>query len=154
SSLSNVAIPNTSLPNAAIYGFWDDLIVDSSSAMRTKLSGTAPNREFVVEWRNATFFLAPATERVDFEVVLSESGDISLRYRNIDPADGRESGNSATVGIENSTGTDALQYSFNAPVLNDAQSIRFKVPANGVVSGSVTDFNDGLAVSGANVRVL
>ena len=153
-SLSNVAIPAVGLPNAAIYGLWDDLIVDSQSQMRTKLSGTAPNREFTVEWRNATFFLAPATQRVDFEVVLSEGGDISLRYRNLDPADGRESGNSATVGIENSTGTDAFQYSFNTAVLNDAQSIKFKVPANGSVAGTVTDFNDGLALAGATVRVL
>ena len=31
--------------------------------------------------------------------------------------DGRERGNSATFGIENPTGTVALQYSFNQPVL-------------------------------------
>jgi subtilisin family serine protease len=153
-AFNNGAIPTTGTPNAAIYGFWDDLIIDSSSVMRTKVSGTAPNREFLVEWRNATFFLAPATQRFDFEVVLSERGDISLRYRNIDPADGRESGNSATVGIENHAGTDALQYSLNSPTLSDSTSIRFKVPANGTVAGTVTDFNDGQAVAGATVKVL
>lgn len=152
-AFNNAGLPSAGLPNAAIYGFWDDLIIDGSSRMFTKVSGTAPNREFLVEWRNATFFLAPPTQRFDFEVVLSESGDISLRYRGIDPADGRESGNSATVGIENETGTDALQYSLNSPVLGDSTSIKFKVPANGTVAGTVTDFNDGLAVAGATVKV-
>jgi subtilisin family serine protease len=153
-SLSNVALPRTSLPNAAIYPFWDDLYVDASSQMMTKLSGTAPNREFLVEWRNVRFFGGSTSSRVDVEAVLAETGEISLRYRNLDPAVGRETGNSATVGIENETGTDALQYSFNASVLNDAQSIRFRLPPNGVLTGTVTDVNDGLAVEGATVRVL
>jgi hypothetical protein len=86
--------------------------------------------------------------------VLDENGQISLRYRGLDPAVGRETGNSATVGIENATGTDALQYSFNTSVLNDTQSIRFILPPNGVVEGTVTDFNDGLPVAGATVRAL
>lgn len=33
-------------------------------------------------------------------------------------------GASATVGIENQAGTDALQYSFNEPVLTDKAAIR------------------------------
>jgi len=151
-AFSNVAIPSTGAPNAAIYPLWDDLIVDGSSRMLTKVSGTAPNREFLVEWRNATFFSASA--RVDFEAVLSENGEISLRYRNVDPSAGVETGNSATVGIENETGTDALQYSFNSSTLSDAQSIRFKLPPNGLVSGRVTDFNDGQAVPGATVQAM
>jgi len=151
-AFSNVAIPSTGAPNAAIYPLWDDLIVDGSSRMLTKVSGTAPNREFLVEWRNATFF--SASTRVDFEAVLSENGEISLRYRNVDPSAGVETGNSATVGIENETGTDALQYSFNSSTLSDAQSIRFKLPPNGLVSGRVTDFNDGQAVPGATVRAM
>ncbi|MFL6142120.1 MAG: carboxypeptidase regulatory-like domain-containing protein [Labedaea sp.] len=151
-AFTNVAIPSTGAPNAAIYPLWDDLIVDGSSQMLTKTSGTAPNREFVVEWRNAAFF--SASSRVDFEAVLSENGEISLRYRNLDPSAGVETGNSATVGIENETGTDALQYSFNSSTLSDAQSIRFKLPPNGLVSGRVTDFNDGQAVPGATVQAM
>lgn len=153
-NLDNVPLPSAGTPNAAVYGFWDDLFVDSDSRMATRVSGTAPNREFLVEWRNARFFQGALTTRVDFEAVLAENGEISLRYRNLNPADGRETGNSATVGIENETGADGLQYSFNSSVLNDAQSIRFKLPPNGVVAGTVTDFNDALPVGGAQVRAL
>jgi subtilisin family serine protease len=152
-SFSNVAIPAVGTPNAALYPFWDDMLVDNSSRMFTKVLGAAPNREFVVEWRNAAFFGATAL-RVDFEAVLSENGEVSFRYRNLDPAAPRETGNSATVGIENETGTDALQFSFNASTLSDSQSIRFRLPPNGVVTGTVTDFNDGLPVEGATVTAL
>lgn len=152
-AFSNAAIPGTAAPNAAIYPFWDDLLIDAASRVMTKTSGTAPNREFVIEWRNATFYQATTT-RIDVEAVLSENGEVSLRYRNLDSANPRETGNSATVGIENATGTVALQYSLNSPVLSNTQSVRFTPPASGVLSGTVTDANDTLPVAGAVVRAM
>jgi subtilisin family serine protease len=111
-SFSNTAIPNAAAPNAAIYPFWDDLFVDASASVRTELLGAAPNRRFVIEWRNVTFF-GDTTRRLDFEVVLHEDGGAILtQYRNV-ANDGREMGNSATLGIENQTGAVAFQYSFN-----------------------------------------
>jgi hypothetical protein len=35
----------------------------------------------------------------------------------------------ATIGVENQAGTDALQYSFNETVLKDASAIRFSPKA-------------------------
>ncbi|WP_197523026.1 carboxypeptidase regulatory-like domain-containing protein [Actinokineospora pegani] len=151
-AFSNVALPAGNAPNAAIYAFWDDLILDSGSQVATSTLGAAPNREFVVEWRNAGFYQQPS--RVDFEIVLSENGQISLRYRGIDPASTRERGESATIGVENATGTVALQYSLNTAVLSDTQSIRFVPPTSATVSGQVTDANDSGGVGGATVRVL
>ncbi|HEU5474994.1 MAG TPA: carboxypeptidase regulatory-like domain-containing protein [Actinophytocola sp.] len=153
-SFSNGAIPSAGTPNAALYPFWDDLLLDGSSRVFTKTAGTAPNRSFLVEWRNAMFFSGATTTRVDFEAVLNETGEVSFVYRNLNPADGRETGNSATIGIENETGTDALQYSLNTSALSDGQSIRFKVPPHGLLTGTVTDFNDGQPVEGATVEVL
>ncbi|OLR91734.1 hypothetical protein BJP25_25290 [Actinokineospora bangkokensis] len=150
---SNVAIPAAAVPNAAVYPFWDDLTIDSASRVATKTLGTAPNREFVIEWRNATFYQSTAT-RLDFETVLSESGEISFRYRGIDPNSTRERGESATVGIENATGTVALQYSFNSAALANGTAIRFKLPPSATATGRVTDANDKAALAGATVRVL
>jgi subtilisin family serine protease len=149
---SNGGIPSTSTPNAAIYPFWDDLVLDAQSQVMTKTMGTAPNRQFLVEWRNAGIFNDPG--RVDFEAVLSEGGSITFHYRNLSPGSARESGNSATVGIENAAGTDAFQYSLNTAGLTDGTSITFKVPANGSVAGKVTDFNDGLPLAGATVKAM
>ena len=84
----------------------------------------------MIEWRNVHFF-SDTTRRIDVNVVLHENGQILTQYRNL-ADDGRERGNSATLGIENATGTVALRYSFNQAVL-DAEpavtSIRYRPPA-------------------------
>ena len=121
---SNTGIPNASAPNAAIYPAWDDLLIEAGSGVKTKTLGSAPNRSFVIEWRNMRPF--SSTEHWDFEVVLYESGKVLLRYKNVDAP--RDQGNSATVGIENAAGTDAFQYSLNQAVLSDDVSIVFSVP--------------------------
>ena len=126
----NAPLPDTERPNAAVYPFWDDLLVDASASIRTDTLGTAPNRRFVIEWRNVHFFL-DTTRRVDFNVVLHENGQIVTQYRNI-AADGREQGNSATIGIENAAGSVALQFSSSQAVLGPAPavtSIRYRPPA-------------------------
>jgi N-acetylneuraminic acid mutarotase len=94
------------------------------------------------------------TRRVDFEAVLYENGRILTQYRNID-ADGREQGNSATLGIENAAGDDALQYSFNeATIATPEFAVLYRLPPNGFVQGHVTDANDHLAVAGAVVKAM
>jgi hypothetical protein len=129
-AFTNVAIPSTVTPNAAIYSFWDDLVVDPTASVRTAILGTAPNRRFVIEWRNVQFF-SDATRRIDANVVLHENGQILTQVRNL-ADDGRERGNSATLGIENAAGTVALRYSFNQAVLDPqpaVTSIRYRPPA-------------------------
>ena len=70
----------------------------------------------MIEFRNAHIGPSDTTRRVDFNVVLFENGEILTQYRNI-ADDGRERGNSATIGIENHTGTDALRFAFNQTLL-------------------------------------
>ncbi|MCG8418918.1 MAG: S8 family serine peptidase, partial [Proteobacteria bacterium] len=150
----NGGIPSSFTPNAAIYPFWDDLYVDASASVRTELLGTAPERRFVIEWRNVRFH-GDSTRRVDFEVVFSErSSHILLQYRNI-AADSREKGSSATLGIEDGTGSVAFQYSRNQAVIDDSEfALQFKLPPSATVQGTVIDYNDGLGVNGATVRFL
>jgi subtilisin family serine protease len=127
-SFSNATIPSAATPNAAVYPFWDDLLLDASSGVFTRTAGTAPNRSFLVEWRNAGFF--SGVGRIDAEAELYENGQVALRYRNLDPASSAELGGSATVGIEDAAGAVALQYSSDTPSLSDAQSIRFLPPGS------------------------
>jgi subtilisin family serine protease len=149
----NSAIPSPGAPNAAIYPFWDDLFVDGAASVRTELIGAAPNRQYVIEWRNVHFF-ADSSRRIRFEVVLFENGRILTQYTDINDADGRETGNSATIGIENETGTVALQYSFNESSIENNFAVLYRLPPSGFVEGQVTDFNDNLPISGASVRAL
>ncbi len=131
---SNTSIPAASAPNAAIYPFWDDLVVDANASVWVRPMGQAPNRRYVIEWRNLSFF-GNAANRVDVEVILFESGHIAMLYRNL-ADDGQEQGNSATIGIENANGTVAFQYSFQEAVLGTAGGgVIFLPPA---VSDEVT----------------
>jgi N-acetylneuraminic acid mutarotase len=147
---TNSSIPSTGTPNAAIYPFWDDMFIDPSTMFTQTLTG--PDR-FVIEWRNAGFFPPGSPGRLDFEVVLYANGQILTQYRNVD--DSHEQGNSATLGIENSDGTDAFQYSFNEASLNTGQTaIRYLLPPSGFADGHVTDANDNLAIAGATVKAV
>lgn len=149
---SNVSIPNQAAPNAAIYPLWDDLYIDEDASVRTEVLGSAPDRQFVIEWRNAAF-LMDTTKRVGFEVILQENGHILTQYTNID-SDGLEQGNSATIGIENAEGSTAFQYSFEQPTLAEGLAVRYAMPPAGFIEGYVTDAVDDQPVVGASLRAL
>ncbi|OGO53390.1 MAG: hypothetical protein A2Z32_03545, partial [Chloroflexi bacterium RBG_16_69_14] len=103
-----VSIPNEGSPNAAIYALWRNLRLGAPSAIEYGTFGSSPNRTFVIEYSDVQ---AGTTATLDFEIVLYEQGEtLDLVYGNnpANPGDGR----GATIGIENATGTDALEFSF------------------------------------------
>ena len=140
-------------PDAAVYAFWDDWIVDpATSKIATKTSGTAPNRQWIVEWRNVYLF-GDTNARASFEVIFQENGQIQLAYADLSTTNPLERGSGATVGIENASGTIAYQYSSQEAVLTSGQGVTYKPnpPGQGGISGTVTC--GGTAVSGATVAV-
>jgi Carboxypeptidase regulatory-like domain len=153
----NSAIPTTGRPNGQIAAFWDDWVVDAQASIRADVRGSAPNRRFVIEFRNVHIGASDTSRRVDFNIVLHENGEILTQYRNI-AADARERGNSATIGIENHTGTDALRFSFNQTLLAPepaVTSIRYTPPPptpSHTVSGHVRD-TDNQPIANATVTI-
>jgi subtilisin family serine protease len=143
----NGPVPSTGAPNAAIYPLWDDLLVDDQSSVRTGTSGTIPNRQWVVEWRNVAFFDTPG--RATFQVVLNENGGFSMRYLSLSNDDAARGGG-ATVGFENATGTDGIQVSLDQPVLRPGTAI--SVGGLGGINGYVTT-GDGHPMSGVDIAV-
>ncbi|WP_020519000.1 PQQ-dependent sugar dehydrogenase [Catelliglobosispora koreensis] len=138
-------LPNSALPNAALYAFWDDLYADEQSSIRTETLGSAPSRKFVIEWRDVKFYNAP--DRVTFSIVLDEDGTVTYHYAGIG-ATGRELGDQATAGIENAAGTQALTYSHDQAVFANGKAVTFTpvlVPVTNVVSGVVTQSGVGPA---------
>jgi hypothetical protein len=116
---SNQCLPSGATPNGAIYAFWDDLYVDASASMHTEVLGTAPNRRFVIEWRNVHFY-GDSNRRLSFELVLSETGEITIQYRDVND-DFRERGGDATIGVETTDGVYAYQFSCNRPTMGSAE---------------------------------
>ncbi|HLO34706.1 MAG TPA: carboxypeptidase-like regulatory domain-containing protein, partial [Candidatus Deferrimicrobium sp.] len=142
-----IAIPSASVPNAAIYPFWQDLSIDDQSSIDYETIGSAPNRAFVIEY--SAMKVAGSSSRLSFEVKLWEDGRIDMLYgpNAANPGDGRNAG----IGIENATGTDALQFSFLGGLIEPLTAFRYESVPSGLVHGTVTDLNDGLPISGATV---
>ncbi|UQX04326.1 S8 family serine peptidase [Streptomyces sp. RerS4] len=150
----NGDLPSTGTPNAALYPFWDDLVVGaagSGSGVFTAVTGSAPHRSYVIEWRQVSHWSAQA-DKFSFSAAIGEDGTVTYSYKGTGGT-GIKAGSTATVGVENATGTDAFTYSFNTPVLTDGLSIGFRTTRSGVVAGRVLDANDGAALAGATVTV-
>ncbi|MEU0596896.1 S8 family serine peptidase [Streptomyces sp. NPDC006393] len=117
---ANVALPSASQPNGVVAPFWDDLVLDGKSSVQTATTGSKGSRTFAIVWNKAQL-LDGSGDRVTFEAVFSEAtGAVTFQYQSVP-----DKGASATVGIENQAGTDALQYSFNQNALTDQSAIRF-----------------------------
>ncbi|SKC42042.1 S8 family serine peptidase [Krasilnikoviella flava] len=115
----NTALPEAGAPNGIVAPFWDDLTLDKRSSVQTATKGKAGKRTFAVVWNKAK--LASDGSRVTFEVLFDEAtGDVTFQYQSVP-----DGGASATVGLENQAGSDALQYSFDQPVLAAGSAIRF-----------------------------
>ncbi|WP_370321421.1 carboxypeptidase regulatory-like domain-containing protein [Actinoplanes sp. ATCC 53533] len=133
---ANPTMPTLAAPNAVVAPFWDDLEIDASASVRTDTVGTAPNRKFVIEWRNAKF-RPSGPDRITFEAVFSETtGEIAFNYGTLTTT--LQQGAAATIGIENASGTVAQLFSFQEARVNSNGSITFTPAAPGVISGSVT----------------
>nr|WP_030868624.1 S8 family serine peptidase [Streptomyces sp. NRRL F-2747] len=150
----NGDIPSTATPNAALYPFWDDLVVGaagSGSGVFTGVTGTAPHRTYVIEWREVSHWSAQA-DKFSFSAAIGEDGTVVYTYKGTGGT-GIKGGSTATVGVENALGTDAFKYSFNQAGITDGLAIAFRTTKSGVVAGRILDANDGKGVAGATVTV-
>lgn len=147
---SNGRLPTAGTPNNAVYPYWDDLVADAGSGVYTAVTGATPHRRFVIEWRNLKYYNDSA-QRISFSALLGEDGSVSFRYKDVDSQ--RDQGTSATVGVEDATGADAMLYSYEQAALSNGMSLTFTASRHGLVTGVVTDANDGDPLPGATVKV-
>lgn len=96
---SNVAFPNTALPNNTIAPLWDDLDSRLQGSIRYQTKA-APNR-FIVQWTGTQHF-SETGGPYTFQAILFQTGDMEYRYGVLNTADGVYSPN---VGFENADGT-------------------------------------------------
>jgi hypothetical protein len=124
---TEVTIPTTDLPNNFIAPFWDNLVISSTGNILYTTIGAAPNRKLVVQYKNM-MFSSPATFLGTFSVILYEtSNNIQIQYRQIiDKSSALAHGSSATIGIENSDGTQGALHAFhNSAAVTSEQAILF-----------------------------
>jgi len=139
---TNDNIPYTSTPNNYIAPFWDDLSPQNGGLVKYRYDST--NNRFIVSYIGVPIYTySGGTGSLNFQVILYPSGRIDLNYQTMDP--GSQGLNSATVGIEASSGTDGLKMVYNAAYLHSSLSIRIGTggwlsaePANGSVPANDT----------------
>jgi len=102
SDLTTGRIPSTFVPNSVIAPQWVDLFTRADGVCLAT-AGTAPDRRFVVQWSNVRNYAGPTTNILNFEATLNErDASIDLLYATMTGAA------TATVGIENRAGTEAI----------------------------------------------
>ncbi len=125
--LAGTPLPGTSMPPALIAPFFADLKLPANASVSVRTAGTAPNRQFVVEWLNASILDAQGNDlaaAVTFEAVLYEAtNDIQFIYQST--AGPGSDGSSATIGIQNSARTRAVQTGFNQSIVSAGTVIAY-----------------------------
>lgn len=99
------SLPSSGAPNQVIYGYWDDLVVDSttctgSSNLRWETQGTAPNRVVILQWREFCH-ISYSNYRGSFQIRLYETTNVFELLYNRSNWSGTSF--SATIGHEDDT---------------------------------------------------
>ena len=139
SYLTNAAIPATGLPNNIIAPFWDDLDGRTQGTVHYLLD----NDKFYIQFTNWQKY--NATGSLTFQIVLYSSGKIMFYYNNMNATL-----TSATVGIENSTGTDGLQIAYNAGYVSNGLAIKISSDPDWISN----DISSGRIYNGNSVDVI
>lgn len=134
-----ISLPSTSDPKSVIAAFWDDLHTRTTGHIYTELRGTAPNRVFIVMWKNMQFYSSSANPSdLSFEALLHEDGSVEIVFGSMSSANGRHTGTSAAVGYDNDAGTAGFAYSYNAAIPAGSVLFLTSIPDPLPLSGSVT----------------
>jgi len=127
---------NQPIPHADVYNliapFWDDLTFVPGGSAYYHFDG----EKLVIQYENVLHYGGggPYT----FQILLYPNGDIKFQYLSMSPPT-----NTATVGIQNSDGTDGLEIAFNTDYIHDNLAVLITTgtpwlscyPWSGVVPG-------------------
>ncbi len=147
-AFSNVALPSTA-SSTILAPFWDDMNPGptGNGEIFHQAVGTAPNREFVIEYRDISHFsnIRSAT----FQVVFFEnSPNILFNYCDVTFESGNFNGGaSATIGVQVAPGV-ARQFSFNTASVRDGDALLFTQGAPIAAAGP-----NQVVLPGANVTL-
>ena len=124
----NTNIPSSSAPAPAVFGFWDDLnpVNDNCNEYCSGEVYYHSNAERLVIWFNevAHWWTNNENSFYDFQIVLYSTGRVQLNYNSITGT------SSATIGMQNSSGTSGLQVSYNNDYAHEGLTVRFTEASN------------------------
>ena len=151
---TNDPIPDSTIPNAFIAPYWNDLDIESHGTGKITYvtQNTHAGTIFRIRWQDHGIFDSRETVNASltFNVILYEQSNLILfSYEKlIDGTTHTADGSSATIGAENNTGTTGVQFSYNTSSVTEGLSILVSTADYPVAHflPSTGDFdNDGLS---------
>ena len=137
-SFRNYTLPGPGGPSPIVAVFWDDLKTTNGGEIYA--FHDEQNNSFIIEWSNLRTFISNTTEA--FQIILYDTGnetptgddEMKLQYKEFNnnsigdyPVGNYDGavihGQYCTVGIENHSGDDGLQYTFNNSYANGARTL-------------------------------
>ena len=123
----NLSIPSSNAPRSAIFGFWDDLnpVNDNCNSCSGEVYYHTDDTRLVVWFNNVAHWPTYFENSIyNFQIVIHSSGEINLNYQSM-----TGDFESATIGMQNATGTSGLLMAFNQSyVHNDLTTIISQAP--------------------------
>jgi subtilisin family serine protease len=122
----NSDIPIQNDPTAIIAPYWDDLNPQLGGKISIGTPGADSSSPAVISWEDVP--LNSGGSPLTFQAILYPKGELVFQYLEIHPEDPAAGGRSATIGIENETGTLAAKYSFHGSpnILTNQQTVRIR----------------------------
>jgi hypothetical protein len=139
-------IPADDDVNEAVVGFWTDLCPGCAGQMLLETQGSAPDREFVVDYNVVSYCCSSEAPFVNFQLILHEgSNAVELQYG--DMAD--DFGRFKSAGIENADGSDGIQvvYSQTGAAFLDHSAYLFTLGPQDADGDGVADDTDNCPVN-------
>jgi hypothetical protein len=126
---NNVGIPSSASPDNFIAPWWDDL--NPSAGGYVYYYDDGDNQRFIVSFEGIPRYGAGGS--LTFQAVLYPDGQIDLNYETMEKGSpGSAMLALATIGIENSDGSDGLEVVYNAQYVHDNLSIKIMTDWMGV----------------------
>jgi len=118
-AFANQCIPSLPEPNNALYVFWDDLDLRTRGSVHYYRDPI--NSRFIVQFTDVPRYPSTEPDSLTFQVILSPNGEILFQYLRMVGTLG-----SATIGIEDSTGTTGLSLACNGQYVSNEFAVLFK----------------------------
>jgi PKD repeat protein len=123
-------IPSDWAPNGIICPFWMWMKATNGGTILAGEYGLAPHRKAVFSWIDVHEVNSP-TSRFTFQIILHESGHISMQYREVENVSSFYArGKSASIGIEDDSGLLGVNYTYRGTpnLVNNGQALVYTPP--------------------------
>ncbi|MCF7911264.1 MAG: hypothetical protein K9M99_01950 [Candidatus Cloacimonetes bacterium] len=116
----NLIMPGSDAPRPALCPFWDDLYPAIDGNGSGEVYYHSDGSQLVVMFDGVDHFAGQNNGNYDFEVIINAEGGIKFQYHDLEGDI-----NTATVGIQNESGTDGLCMVYNNNYIQEDMAIEF-----------------------------